>query len=101
MIRYIRPDLAKTEVAGSQSGKNQDRLAELPYQYTGIWWYAQYPNHYAGDATKSSVELGKLVTDAEADQLVELIKKVKSSNKIEELQKQFYEEAANPLNTKQ
>lgn len=101
MMRYIRPDLVKAELAGSQSGKNQGRLSELPNQYTGIWWYAQYPNHYAGDATKSSVELGKLVTESEADQLVKLIKKVKSSNEIEELQNQFYQEAANPLNTKQ
>ena len=101
MMHYIRPDLVKAEQAGSQSGKNQTRLAELPNQYTGIWWYAQYPNHYAGDATKSSVELGKLLVDSEADQLVELIKKVKKSNKIGELQNQFYKEAANPLNTKQ
>ena len=101
MMRYIRPDLVKVDQAGTQSGKNQARLAEIPFQYTGIWWYAQYPNHYAGDATKSSVELGKLITDTEADQLVELIKKLKQSNKIEELQNQFYKESANPLNTKQ
>jgi creatinine amidohydrolase len=101
MMRYIRPELVKVDQAGTQSGKNQARLAEIPNQYTGIWWYAQYPNHYAGDATKSSVELGKLITDSEADQLVQLIKKVKQSNKIEELQNQFYKESANPLNTKQ
>lgn len=101
MMRYIRPDLVKIELAGSQSGKSQDRLAELPNQYTGIWWYAQYPNHYAGDATKSSVELGKLLVESKANQLVQLIKEVKKSNKIEELQKQFYEDAANPLKTKQ
>jgi len=100
-MRYIRPDLVKVDQAGSQSGKNQARLADLPSQYTGIWWYAQYPNHYAGDATKSNVELGKMLTDSEADQLVQLIKKVKQSNKIEELQNQFYESAANPLKTKQ
>lgn len=101
MMRYIRPDLVKADQAGSQSGKNQGRLTELPNQYTGIWWYAQYPNHYAGDATKSSVELGKLLTEADADQLTQLIKKVKQSNKIEDLQNQFYQQAANPLNTKQ
>ena len=60
MMRFIRPDLVKAELAGTQSGQNQKRLAEVPSQYTGIWWYAQYPNHYAGDATKSSVELGKV-----------------------------------------
>ena len=101
MMRYIRPDLVKADQAGSQSGKNQGRLTELPNQYTGIWWYAQYPNHYAGDATKSSVELGKLLTEADADQLAQLIKKVKQSNKIEDLQNQFYQRAANPLNMKQ
>lgn len=101
MMRYIRPDLVKVDQAGTQSGKNQARLAEIPFQYTGIWWYAQYPNHYAGDATKSSVELGKLIVESEADQLVELIKKLKLSNKIEELQNQFYEGASNPLKTKQ
>ncbi len=101
MMRFIRPELVKTEMAGTQSGKNQERLSGLPYQYTGIWWYARYPNHYAGDATKSSVELGKLIVESEAGQLVELIKKLKKSNKIEELQEQFYKESGNPLNTKQ
>ena len=101
MMRFIRPDLVKSELAGTQSGDNLKRLAEVPFQYTGIWWYAQYPNHYAGDATKSSVELGKLIVESEAVQLALLIKKLKSSNKIEELQNQFYKESSNPLNTKQ
>jgi creatinine amidohydrolase len=101
MMRYIRPDLVKTGLAGSQSGINQDRLAGIPFQYTGIWWYAQYPNHYAGDATKSNEALGKLIVESEAGQLVQLIKKLKDSNKIEELQNQFYKESVNPLNTKQ
>jgi creatinine amidohydrolase len=101
MMRFIRPDLVKTEMAGTQSGKNQARLSDIPFQYTGIWWYAQYPNHYAGDATKSSVELGKVIVESEAAQLVQLIKTLKKSNKIEELQNQFYKESGNPLNTKQ
>src|SRR5665647_134165 len=101
MMRFIRPDLVKTEMAGTQSGQNQKRLAEVPFQYTGIWWYAQYPNHYAGDATKSSVELGKVVVESEAEQLAQLIKTLKNNNKIESLQNQFYKESANPLNTKQ
>lgn len=101
MMRFIRPDLVKIDLAGTQSGKDQERLAEIPYQYTGIWWYAQYPNHYAGDATKSSSELGKVIVESEATQLVQLIKTLKNSNKIEELQNQFYKESVNPLNTKQ
>jgi creatinine amidohydrolase len=101
MMRFIRPDLVKTDLAGTQSGKDQARLSDVPFQYTGIWWYAQYPNHYAGDATKSSSELGKVIVESEASQLVQLIKTLKNSNKIEELQNQFYKESVNPLNTKQ
>jgi len=101
MMRYIRPDLLKAERASNQSGSNLARLSEFPNQFTGIWWNAQYPNQYAGDGSKSSVELGKLLVESDAYQLLQLIKKVKQSNKIEELQNHFYQESANPLRTKQ
>ncbi len=101
MIMSIRPDLVKMNLATTQSGANQERLEVIPFQYTGIWWYARYPNHYAGDGSKSTVELGKTVFGFRADQLVKLIQTVKKSNKIEELQNQFYKDAADPLKTKQ
>jgi hypothetical protein len=47
------------------------------------------------------VELGKLVLENKSDQLAKLIQTVKKSNKIEELQNQFYQQAADPLKTKQ
>jgi creatinine amidohydrolase len=100
-MHFVRPDLLKADQAASLSGSNQARLADFPNQYTGIWWYAQYPNHYAGDGSKSSPELGKLLLESDADQLIQLINKVKRSNKIEDLQNQFYRDAENPLNTKQ
>lgn len=100
-MHYIRPDLIHNDRAASLSGSDQDRLADIQNQYTGIWWYAQYPNHYAGDGSKSSAELGKLLLESDADQLIQLINQVKRSNKIEDLQNQFYQDAANPLKTKQ
>ncbi len=101
MMRYIRPDLVRTEAAGRQSGADQARLADIPGQYTGVWWYAQYPNQYAGDGTKSSVELGKLLIETDAAQLVKLIRILKQNNKIEDLQQQFYQQSVNPLGTRQ
>lgn len=44
--------------ASSQSGRDQERL-NLPYAYTGIWWYASYPNHYAGDGSSPNKEIGE------------------------------------------
>jgi creatinine amidohydrolase len=46
-LLYLRPDLVKMEHAKDESGANQNRLS-IPNIYTAIWWYASYPNHYAG-----------------------------------------------------
>ena len=96
-----RPDLVHLDQAAAQSGADQKRLAHLRYAYTGIWWYAQYPNHYAGDGSPAAPELGKLLLEAEAGQLVELIRAVKKDASIQDLQDRFYREAENPIKTKQ
>jgi len=51
-LLYLRPDLVKMDRATEESGENQKRLA-LPDIYTAIWWYAAFPNHYAGEGAKS------------------------------------------------
>src|SRR3954471_7687472 len=48
VLLYMRPDLVKMDSAAIQSGANQKRLL-IPNVYTAIWWYASYPNHYAGE----------------------------------------------------
>lgn len=101
MILSIRPELVQLSRARSQSGDDQARLAPLPDQYTGIWWYARFPNHYAGDATGATAELGRELIEAQAEQLAALVRKVKASDAIGELQREFYQQAAEPLKTKQ
>lgn len=101
MVYTIRPDLVKADRASSQSGENQKRLNQVPYAYTGIWWYASYPNHYAGDGSSPQKTIGDIVIDDEARQLAELIRVLKSDNSISDLQNRFYGEAENPLDTKQ
>jgi len=100
MIMSHRPDLVYPDRAGLQSGEDLNRL-DLPYAYTGIWWYAKYPNHYAGDGQYASKELGDLIIDTEASQLAVMIKTLKSDKTVIELQNEFYEKSANPLGTKQ
>ena len=100
MVYAIRPELVHTERASSQSGRDQERL-NLPYAYTGIWWYASYPNHYAGDGSSPQKEIGELHLNSNAEQLAELIKALKEDNSIQELQNMFYKEAEDPLDTKQ
>jgi creatinine amidohydrolase len=96
-----RPDLVKLEAAGSQSGENQRRLTNIPGLYTGIWWYAAYPNHYAGDGSAGNAKLGELIIEHQAIQLAKAIKEVKEDQNAPELQKRFFEQAAEPLKTGQ
>jgi creatinine amidohydrolase len=100
MILSHRPDLVHIDRAASQSGEDLNRL-NLPYTYTGIWWYAKYPNHYAGDGSYASKELGNLILDSEAEQLATMIKSVKADKTVMELQNEFYEKSKNPVGTKQ
>jgi creatinine amidohydrolase len=96
-----RPDLVHLDKANSQSGKDQQRLESLSFAYTAIWWYAQFPNHYAGDGSYGTVEMGKLIMENKVAQLVEMIRSVKSDRKTLELQKQFYKDSKKPLDTEQ
>ncbi len=99
--KAITPDLVHLERAGMQSGVDQDRLKNLSYVYTGIWWYASYPNHYGGDGTKANAKAGELVINSTVDQLVKMIQAVKKDEVVPALQKQFFDESENPIKTKQ
>jgi creatinine amidohydrolase len=96
-----QPGLTHQERATQQSGKDLARMKHLDYIYSGIWWYASYPNHYGGDGSKSNAEAGELLLNETVKQLVEMIRQVKADTTVPELQKQFFNEAENPLNTKQ
>src|SRR5215831_15547191 len=54
-----RPDLVHQDRANQQSGADLHRQKLPDSVYTGIWWYARFPNHYAGDASAANKELGE------------------------------------------
>ena len=95
-----RPDLVHLELAETVSGTDQKRL-NMPGQYTGIWWYASYPNHYAGNGKYANTEIGNIMVNYQISQLAMLIKNYKNDTSIEQLQKQFFEQSKNPMKTKQ
>lgn len=101
MMQVSRPDLVHIDRAKDQSGEDLARIKHVPFKYTGIFWYAQYPNHYAGDGSYAKPELGELLINSQAEQLVELIKVLKKDDTILELQNRFYKESREPLKTKQ
>lgn len=90
-LLYLRPDLVKMDRANLESGDDQKRLNLNPDLYTAIWWYASFPNHYAGEGAKATKELGKLETEAKIESLVRALKSVKADNKTLELQNEYFE----------
>ena len=89
-LLYLRPDLVKMDSARNESGANQNRL-NIPNVYTAIWWYADYPNHYAGEGSKATAELGKLVNEHYIESLIQALKAIKADKKTLELQNEFFE----------
>jgi creatinine amidohydrolase len=97
-----RPDLVHLDRAKLESGADQGRLKGLPEGlYTGIWWYARFPNHYAGDGAVASRELGDFEAKTWIATIVQAIKAVKADSESLRLQNQFYEQSKHPLETPQ
>jgi len=96
-----RPDLVHLDRAKDESGADQARQKLPDSLYTGIWWYARFPNHYAGDGSVASRELGEFDTKTLISDLVTAIRAVKNDSEGLKLQQQFFEEATHPLDTKQ
>jgi len=101
MMLAHRPDIVHTERAADQSGADQARLQGLKDAYTAIWWYARFPNHYGGDGSPATAELGTLVLDQRAGQLAAMIRAVKADTRVLELQSRFFAESEAPTRTPQ
>jgi creatinine amidohydrolase len=90
-LLYLRPDLVKMDRATQESGENQKRLALPAGVYTAIWWYASYPNHYAGEGAKATRELGQFLTEHTVESLIKALKAIKADTKTLELQKEYFD----------
>jgi creatinine amidohydrolase len=100
-LMIARPDLLHMDRAASESGADQNRLDLPEGLYTGIWWYAKFPNHYAGDGSLANKELGEFDMKHWSDGIANCIRAVKADRKTLELQQEFFEKAKHPLETKQ
>ena len=96
-----RPDLVHQDRAAQESGADQAR-EHLPQDvYTGIWWYARFPEHYSGDGSVATLELGQADMKAYISDLADAIRAIKADQTSLQLQNEFFEKAQHPLNTKQ
>ena len=101
MSMIARPDLVHLDRATRESGADQARVKLPDGVYTGIWWYARFPNHYAGEGAVASRELGAFEAKTWIDAIVQTIRAVKADQESLRLQNEFYEKSKHPLTTPQ
>jgi len=91
-LLYLRPDLVQMDRAKNESGADQKRLPGIQNVYTGIWWYASYPHHYAGEGDKATRKLGELITENRIDAVAKALKAIKEDTETLKMQNQYFEE---------
>ena len=85
-----RPDLVKMDVLEGESFEALGRLEHIKPGSTSLWWYADFPENFAGDARKSSPEKGKVFAGLLADSLAAFIRSVKNDTVAGELSEEFF-----------
>jgi creatinine amidohydrolase len=100
-MMIVRPDLLHQDKATSESGADQHRLNLPEGVYTGIWWYARFPDHYAGEGSAATHELGEYQMKWWVDSVSKVIVAIKADDVSLKLQNEFYEKSAHPLDTPQ
>ena len=101
MILQIRPDLVHMDrVPKDGEGTAQARLKALRDVgvQTGIWWYADHPTHYAGDASTAEAAVGDRWMDGMAEALARSIRAIKADTEARRLQDEFFAASARPHN---
>ncbi|HEX8813599.1 MAG TPA: creatininase family protein [Terracidiphilus sp.] len=97
-----RPDLVHMDRAEQESGADQNHLKGLPGTvYTGIWWYAKFPDHYAGVGSAATKEYGAAGQQYWSQKIAEAIKGIKADTESLKLQNEFFEKTQHPIDTKQ
>ncbi len=94
------PDLVHLDRTNRESGADQARLSLPGELYTAIWWYARFPNHYSGDGSAATLAYGEFRMKNWVDTIVTSIQAVKADDASLRLQKEFFEKATHPLDTR-
>jgi len=98
---YAHPELTHIDRAKRESGADQKRQNLPESLYTGIWWYARFPDHYSGDGSVARKELGEWNVQGWVSTIVEAIRAVKADDASLKIQNEFCEKSKHPLDTKQ
>ena len=100
IILRARPELVDMQQVPpfDDEGKARNRLQALKDAgvRTGIWWYADYPTHYSGNAAPATAEAGETLLEKMAQYVAHAVRLIKADTDTARLQKEFYEASQAP-----
>jgi creatinine amidohydrolase len=98
LMMYLQPELIHPDTQDPPEGKDQSRLADIKKEglFTGFNWYASFPNHYAGDHSLATPELGKKIFTMVVENTVQKIKAVKADDESLVLVNEFAARGKSP-----
>lgn len=99
MIQAIRPDLVDMQkIPSFDEGRTLHRLQALEEAgvRTGMWWYANYPTHYAGNASTADAGSGHLLFESMTQYVANAVRVIKADTETERLQQEFYMASQKP-----
>jgi creatinine amidohydrolase len=83
------PELVKMQDL-TAPGVPQQHLAHLPSVLTATWWYADFPEHYAGDATHATAAKGEFLVEGYAQAIARILKAIKADDITPQLEAEFF-----------
>ena len=84
------PELVDMDAVPAEPAQPLGRLGHLPPTFSPMSWYADYPEHYAGDARTASEAKGREFVRLRAETLAEYIAAVKADEVAPALQAEFF-----------
>jgi creatinine amidohydrolase len=98
LMMHLQPQLIHTQTQNPEEGRELNRLADIKKEglFTGFNWYAGFPNHYAGDHSRATPELGKKVFDMVVENAVQKIRAVKADDESLAMINEFATRAKEP-----
>ncbi|NLE45735.1 MAG: creatininase family protein [Chloroflexi bacterium] len=90
LILGTYPHLARLDRVPAEPARRRGRMDHLPPTFSGIAWYSDYPDHYAGDARTADVVRGQELVALYVDALAQYIAAVKADTVTPALTAEFY-----------
>ena len=100
-VMASRPDLVHPDRSGRESGADLKRQKLPQGVFTGIFWYASYPNHYQGDSAGANAARGAAAMKGRAEAIADAVRAIKADADSLRLQKAFFEASKRPIDTRQ